>query len=380
MTNLHGELSRRQAELDQLNDQREAVLVELRRLDGRRTQLQQDRMELVDRPRATARRTGERANGSAVRLMSSLSQLHENWGNLSRTAHAPPLPTLSADFTATADLDVGDEQLSAEFAHLGARLEVATSSAAEVLAAARVAVQVADRNAQEQLAAAGATTSDDLAEQLSEARHELRHAIARRQRATAQVPLAEGLDIGLSELTFQLKVLRQVKDLLSPSNFPQFVVQQRQVALLRIASSLFGQLTRAGYGFGEDFMIVDRRTGQPRHPKTLSGGETFLASLALALALVEISNRSGGQLDCLFLDEGFGSLDSAILGEALDVLRLQATGGRLVGVISHLHAVAAELDDVLVVTKEVEGSSFRWLDPQERDAYLLDEAAAGLLS
>jgi len=49
-------------------------------------------------------------------------------------------------------------------------------------------------------------------------------------------------------------------------------------------------------------------------------------------------------------------------------------------VISHLHAVATELDDVLVVTKEVEGSSFRWLEPQERDAYLLDEAAAGLLS
>ena len=80
------------------------------------------------------------------------------------------------------------------------------------------------------------------------------------------------------------------------------------------------------------------------------------------------------------LHEGFGSLDSSILGEALDVLRLQATGGRLVGVISHLHAVAAELDDVLVVTKEIEGSTFRWLDSDERDAYLLNEAAAGLLS
>ena len=127
-------------------------------------------------------------------------------------------------------------------------------------------------------------------------------------------------------------------------------------------------------------MIVDRRTGQPRPPKTLSGGETFLASLALALALVEVSNRSGGQLDCLFLDEGFGSLDSSILAEALDVLRLQATDGRLVGVISHLHAVAAELDDVLVVTKEIEGSTFRWLNADEREGYQLGEATAGLLS
>ena len=124
---------------------------------------------------------------------------------------------------------------------------------------------------------------------------------------------------------------------------------------------------REAYGFGDDFMIVDRRTGQPRHAKTPSGGETFLASLALALALVEISNRSGGQLDALFLDEGFGSLDASIHGDALGVLREQAAGGRLVGVISHLHAVAAQLNDVLVVTKSIDGSDFRWLDADERD-------------
>jgi len=379
-TDLQGQLSSKQAELEQLTDQRETVSAALRKLDGQRTQLRDARMEAVDRPRASARRSWERANGTLESLTSSLTPLQDNWERLSRTAQAPPLPPPTAELFAVTDLDVTDEQLSAEVASLGARLAVAVSHVSGVIAAARDAVRLADGKAQELLATAGATTLDDLAEQLSQAKHELRHSTALHQRATAQVPLAEGLDIGVTELTFQLKVLRQVKDLLSPSLFPQFVVQQRQVALLRIASSLFGQLTRAGYGFGEDFMIVDRRTGQPRHPKTLSGGETFLASLALALALVEISNRSGGQLDCLFLDEGFGSLDSSILGEALDVLRLQATGGRLVGVISHLHAVAAELDDVLVVTKEVEGSSFRWLDPQERDAYLLDEAAAGLLS
>ena len=73
------------------------------------------------------------------------------------------------------------------------------------------------------------------------------------------------------------------------------------------------------------------------------------------------------------------SLDASILGDALDALREQAVGGRLVGVISHLHAVAAEVEDVLVVSKTVEGSDFRWLDDEERDQYLLDEQAAGLL-
>src|SRR5438132_3569262 len=58
------------------------------------------------------------------------------------------------------------------------------------------------------------------------------------------------------------------------------------------------------------FEIVDRLTGLPRGVKTLSGGETFLASQALALGLVELAGRGGGRLDSLFLDEGFGSLDA----------------------------------------------------------------------
>lgn len=381
LTDLKGQLSTKQDWLEQLNDQRETVTTALRERGGQRSLLRDARVEAVDRPRASARRSWERASGTLQRLVCLLAPLQESWERLSRAVQAAPLPTLSADLPPFIDIDdVTDQQLRAEVASLQGRLEVAVSHVSGAVAAAWEALKLADLKEQALLTAADATTLDDLVEHLSQVRHELRDSIALHQRASAQIPLAKGLDIGVTELTRRLAVLRQVKDLLNPSAFPQFVVQQRQVALLKLASSLFGQLTRGGYGFGEDFMIVDRRTGQPRHPKTLSGGETFLASLALALALVEISNRSGGQLDCLFLDEGFGSLDSSILGEALDVLRLQSTGGRLVGVISHLHAVAAELDDVLLVTKEVEGSSFQWLNPQERDAFLLDEAAAGLLS
>ena len=60
-------------------------------------------------------------------------------------------------------------------------------------------------------------------------------------------------------------------------------------------------------------------TGTTRGVKTLSGGETFLASRALALALVELAGRGGGRLDALFLDEGFGSLDANALAEALEL-------------------------------------------------------------
>jgi exonuclease SbcC len=380
LTHLRGEISDKQTVLEQLNAQRETLSTQLRRLDAQRTQLRDTHVETVDLPRASARRTWERAHNTLARVSASLTPLHDSWAGVVRTAQAPPLPPAPRELSAVADVEVADVQLRAEVTALQTRLGAAVAHIDALLGTAHDAVTLAHRRAKELLTTAGATSLDDLAEQLSKSKHELRLSTVLAERAAAQIPLAEGLDVGVRALSDQLKILRQVKDLLNPSSFPQYVVEQRQVALLRIASSLFGQLTRDGYGFGEDFMIVDRRTGHPRHPKTLSGGETFLASLALALALVEISNRSGGQLDCLFLDEGFGSLDSSILGEALDVLRLQATGGRLVGVISHLHAVAAELDDVLVVTKEVEGSSFRWLDPNERDAYLLDEAAVGLLS
>lgn len=380
LVSLRTDIDVRQTELERLSDERDSAGKELRRLDGQRSDLREARTVAVERPRTAARRTWERAHNTLAVLTGTLSTLADAWADLVRTAQVATLPTLPAGLNETIDFDVPDAVLSEQVTALKSRLDSAVTHAEAVAVVAQQGLTLADGVVARLLATSAVTSLEDLAEQVSHAKFEVRQATERLKRATEQIPLAEAMDIGVTALSQQLRVLRQVKDLLNPSSFPQFVVEQRQVALLRIASSLFGQLTRDGYGFDEDFMIVDRRTGQPRHPKTLSGGETFLASLALALALVEISNRSGGQLDCLFLDEGFGSLDASILGEALDVLRLQATGGRLVGVISHLHAVAAELDDVLVVTKEVDGSTFRWLDPDERDAYLLDESAAGLLS
>ena len=107
------------------------------------------------------------------------------------------------------------------------------------------------------------------------------------------------------------------------------------------------------YGFSEDFQIVDRTSGQPRSPKTLSGGETFQASLALALGLVELAGRSGGRLSSLFLDEGFGTLDANALDEALEELERRAAAGRVIGVISHLRSVADRIEHVLRVDKEL---------------------------
>jgi exonuclease SbcC len=157
------------------------------------------------------------------------------------------------------------------------------------------------------------------------------------------------------------------------------VVAHQQRGLLATASELLKQTSGGRFGFAESFEVVDLRTGQVRGVKTLSGGETFLASLALALGLVELAGRQGGRLDALFLDEGFGSLDANCLAEALDALGRQARSGRLVAVISHLHAVAESIDQVLHVTRDSRGSHARWIHGEERDALVLEDLRSGLL-
>ena len=103
------------------------------------------------------------------------------------------------------------------------------------------------------------------------------------------------------------------------------------------------------------------------------------ASLALALALVELHSRSGARLGALFLDEGFGSLDADTLANSLAVLRAETGGDKLVVVISHLHAVAEAVEDVMWVERRPDGSGARWLDAAERDALVGEEVTRGLL-
>ncbi|GLJ95060.1 AAA family ATPase [Microbacterium dextranolyticum] len=110
-------------------------------------------------------------------------------------------------------------------------------------------------------------------------------------------------------------------------------------------------------GLGID--VLDAHTGKLRAPHSLSGGETFLASLALALGLGEVvTSRAGGiRLDTLFVDEGFGSLDPETLELAMRTLDDLRAGGRTVGVISHVEAMKEQLPAQLLVEATGEGPS-----------------------
>jgi exonuclease SbcC len=211
-------------------------------------------------------------------------------------------------------------------------------------------------------------------------RQQVRHHEHRAQVAASQIETARQLDEAIATGTRRQTVLNGVHGLLSEGKFVRYLIERRTHALLHVGTHLFHQLTRGELGFTDDFRIVNRRTGATRTTKTLSGGEGFLASLALALALVELHSRNGARLDSLFLDEGFGALDTATLDTALNVLRDHSGGDKLVTVISHLHAVAEAVDDVLLVERSPTGSTATWLTPDQRDALIFGQAASGLLA
>ncbi|MBP1559016.1 MAG: SMC family ATPase, partial [Oscillospiraceae bacterium] len=110
---------------------------------------------------------------------------------------------------------------------------------------------------------------------------------------------------------------------------------------------------------GLELDVLDHYNGSRRSVKTLSGGESFKASLALALGLSdEIQSSAGGiRLDCMFVDEGFGSLDDESLQQAMQALVSLTEGNRLVGIISHVGSLKERIDRQILVTKAKTGGS-----------------------
>ena len=105
---------------------------------------------------------------------------------------------------------------------------------------------------------------------------------------------------------------------------------------------------------GLDLNVLDHASGRQREVKTLSGGESFLASLSLALGLAdEVQSSAGGiQLDTMFVDEGFGSLDDESLRLAINTLQTLAGDNRLVGIISHVSELESKIEKIVRVKKD----------------------------
>lgn len=109
---------------------------------------------------------------------------------------------------------------------------------------------------------------------------------------------------------------------------------------------------------GLDLDVLDRLTGNWRDVSTLSGGESFMASLALALGLSDVVQaKSGGiRMDSMFIDEGFGSLSDNALNQAIELLDNLADGKRMIGIISHVDALKQRIDKKIIINKNNNGS------------------------
>lgn len=123
-------------------------------------------------------------------------------------------------------------------------------------------------------------------------------------------------------------------------------------------------LDRAGEGknHGLDLTVYSAVTGKERSVNTLSGGESFLAALSLALGMADQIQESSAAVhpDIMFIDEGFGSLDDHAREQAVRVLQGMAGKSRLIGIISHVSELKMEIEDQLIVTRDREGSHVRW--------------------
>ena len=144
---------------------------------------------------------------------------------------------------------------------------------------------------------------------------------------------------------------------LTDARFVRYLLDEERTRLAALGSDHFLRLSSGRYLFSADgrFNIVDQTAADAvRKPDSLSGGETFVASLALALSLAEMVARTGGRLDSFFLDEGFGSLDPEHLDLAMDGIEALVAAGtdRLVVVVSHVPELRERVEDLIVLDRD----------------------------
>lgn len=208
----------------------------------------------------------------------------------------------------------------------------------------------------------GVNDADQLAPRLRGAAGTLRSA----QEALAQIEAASREAVRLAARSARE---RRVADLygqvaidLQANRFPRFLLSRFHERLALGATTRLLALSHGAFSFTgtepDHLAVVDhRRNHRVRGAATLSGGERFLASLSLALALADIASGAEGRLECLFLDEGFSALDADSLELAIGGVEQMADDGRLVVIITHLPGVAERLGAAIHVRKDPAGAS-----------------------
>ena len=172
---------------------------------------------------------------------------------------------------------------------------------------------------------------------------------------------ANGRLSGSAKIDFETYIQRQYfKQIIHEANKRLLTMSNHQFILKLKEEANTGRKTNEGL----DLSVYSLVTDSERDVKTLSGGESFLAALAMALGLSDIVERSAGAIhpDMMFIDEGFGSLDAQSRQQAIEVLAELAGDRRMVGIISHVTELKEQIDRKLVVSRTDKGSRAVWTE------------------
>lgn len=246
-----------------------------------------------------------------------------------------------------------ERQLAEQRESLAGRQPVETEALLEELEAARAeAARCADDwGRQENLLA----NHRQVLARATAAREELRRSDGAWERLDRLGSLAVGVNSETGRLSFDRYVMGAVfREVLEMANARLDIMSGGRYQLMHRSGA-----DRKNAAAGLEIQVQDLSTGQLRSSESLSGGEGFFTSLALALGLADtVQNRTGGRsLEALFIDEGFGSLSGDVLNKAMDVLLQLSEGRRLVGIISHVDQLEEIIQQKIRVRSGPRGSS-----------------------
>lgn len=304
-------------------------------------------MERLETSLAEARKSLEEAHDAIRTVGRALMVARENIADLKPPHSESDDPAVQwKDLLAWRDERL--EELIAERADLGQRLSALETETTGLRSSVVQALEAADVPAEPPFAVR-------VGRELEIARQQV-------ERMRETIERVASLEKQIEEAAAEESVAAALSNHLKANGFERWLMAGAITGLVAGANELLSQLSGGGYSLESDdegsFRIIDHRNADElRDVATLSGGETFLVSLALSLSLAETLSGSGGAgLDAIILDEGFGTLDEESLDVVAAVLEELAGRGLMVGVITHVKELAARAPVRYQVTRYPEGS------------------------
>lgn len=336
-----------------------------------------EQVEVCERNLEAARK---QLNAKRGRLETLSAQVQEETNNLD-VIYKDYTKSLQATSLCEADFidALGDYKALDTFrAELHALDEAFNKAQAVYDAALKVAKSIAEPSA---------TVSDEVYDAAVERRDTLVGNLAAWDKETKHIETTlaslEALDVAMGEARNEVEFLSRLNDLANGGEqgfknvtFERYVLGAILDEVVYAANLRLQKMSRSRYSLersdytgggrgkqGLDLAVMDAFTGQSRPANTLSGGETFLASMALALGLADViqSYAGGIHMDTMFIDEGFGTLDPDTLELAMETLVQLQSSGRLIGMISHVPELKTRIPAHLEVTRGDDGSTAKFV-------------------